>query len=149
MDAADCEQSGRIVALDYGRARVGVAASDPLRVIAKPRSVVDAGRPPTSPTSKLLEVLSELAPSVIVVGVPLNMDGSEGEMAKEAREFGNRVAEGTGVPVEFRDERLSSVEAERTIRELGLPRRKREARGLRDMLAAFVLLEDYMRETEQ
>lgn len=149
MDAASCGQGGRIVALDYGRARVGVAASDPTRVIAKPRTVVDAGRPSTRPTAELLEVLSELAPSVIVVGVPLNMDGSEGEMAREAREFGERVAQGAGVAVEFRDERLSSVEAERTIRSLGLPRRKREARGLRDMLAAFVLLEDYMRETEE
>ena len=76
------------------------------------------------------------------------MDGSEGEMALEARAFGRRLGERSGVRVVERDERLSTVEAERTIRELGLPRKKREQRGLRDMMAAAILLEDYMRESD-
>lgn len=136
------------MAVDYGRRRIGVAASDPMRVVSKPRCVVEAGRPPQEPTGELLGIVQDLEPTVIVVGIPRNMDGSEGEMALEARAFGQRLGEHTGVPIVERDERLSTVEAERTIRELGLPKKKREQRGLKDMMAAAVILEDYMREAE-
>lgn len=146
MDPVAKSSPGRIVALDYGRRRIGVAASDPLRIIAKPRAVVAAASPPTSPSRELLDLLAELEPSVIVLGIPLNMDSSEGEMAREAREFGRRLLEACAIPIQERDERLSTVEAERTIRELGLPKQKREQKGLRDMMAAAVLLDDYMRE---
>lgn len=134
------------MALDYGRSRIGVAASDPLRVVAAPRGVVRAGTPPVEPAEALLERVRELEPAVIVVGVPLHMDGSEGEMAVEAREFARRLAAATGIEIVVRDERLTTVEAERMIRELDLPKRKREDRGLRDAMAAAVLLEDYLRE---
>lgn len=140
------EMPGRVLALDYGRRRIGVAASDPLRVVAQPRGVVGAGSPPVEPTAELLELIRELEPAVIVVGIPLHMDGSEGRMAREAREFANRLRAATGIETCERDERLTSVEAERTIRALDLPKRKREDRGLRDALAAAVLLDDYMRE---
>jgi putative Holliday junction resolvase len=146
MDPQAKTPPGRIVALDYGRRRIGVAASDPLRIIGKPRAAVAAGIPSTVPTAELLDLLVELEPCVIVLGIPRNMDGSEGEMALEAREFGRKLLVACGVPIEERDERLSTVEAERTIRELGLPKRKREQKGLRDMMAAAVLLDDYMRE---
>lgn len=146
MDPSDGGLPGRVMALDYGRKRIGVAASDPLRVIAQPRGVVRAGAPPTAPSPELLRLVGELEPAVIVVGVPFNMDGSEGKMAKEARDFGRRLAEATGIPVAERDERLTSVEADRTIRELQLPKRKREAPGLRDAMAAAVLLDDFLRE---
>lgn len=83
---------------------------------------------------------------MIVVGIPLNMDGSEGEMASEARRFGLRVGEGTGVPVIERDERLTSVEAERRLRDIGAGRRARDAKGRADMVAAAIVLEDYLAE---
>lgn len=134
------------MALDYGRSRIGVAASDPLRVVAAPRGVVRAGTPPVEPGEALLERVRELEPAVIVVGVPLHMDGSEGKMAVEAREFARRLAAATGIEIVVRDERLTTVEAERMIRALDLPKRKREDRGLRDAMAAAVLLEDYLRE---
>lgn len=134
------------MALDYGRRRIGVAASDPLRVVAQPRGVVRAGSPPVEPGEALLERVRELEPAVIVVGVPLHMDGSEGEMALEAREFARRLGAATGIETVVRDERLTTVEAERMIRALDLPKRKREDRGLRDAMAAAVLLEDYLRE---
>lgn len=134
------------MALDYGRRRIGVAASDPLRVVAQPRGIVRAGAPPVEPSQALLERVRELEPAVIVVGVPLNMDGSEGEMAVEAREFARRLGAATGIETVVRDERLTTVEAERMIRALDLPKRKREDRGLRDVMAAAVLLEDYLRE---
>lgn len=134
------------MALDYGRRRIGVAASDPLRVVAQPRGVVRAGSPPVEPSAALLERVRELEPAVILIGVPLHMDGSEGEMAIEAREFARRIGAVTGIETVVRDERLTTVEAERMIRALDLPKRKREDRGLRDAMAAAVLLEDYLRE---
>lgn len=142
------DMPGRIMAVDYGRRRIGIAASDPLRIISKPRCVVDAGSPPDRPTQELLDLVGELEPRVIVVGIPLNMDGTEGEMALEARKFALQLGSATGVQIVDRDERLSSVEAERTIHELGLPKKKRQDPGLRDMIAAAILLDDYMRETE-
>ena len=137
---------GRIMALDYGRRRIGVAASDPLRVVAQPRGVVGAGSPPVEPSAELLDLVRELEPTLLVVGIPLNMDGSEGEMASETRTFVDRLSAATGLPTVLRDERLTTVEAERTIRSMDLPRRKRHDRGLRDALAAAVLLDDYLRE---
>lgn len=134
------------MALDYGRSRIGVAASDPLRIVAQPRGVVRAGSPPVEPGEALLERVRELEPAVIVVGVPFHMDGSEGEMATEAREFARRLGAATGIEIVVRDERLTTVEAERMIRALDLPKKKREDRGLRDAMAAAVLLEDYLRE---
>ena len=136
------------MAVDYGRRRIGIAASDPLRVVSKPRCVIAAGTPPERPTQDLLRLVGELEPAMIVVGIPLNMDGTVGEMALEARRFTRNLAAAVSVPIVERDERLSSVEAERTIQQLGLPKRKREDKGLRDMIAAAILLEDYMRETE-
>lgn len=146
MEPAGTDVPGRVMALDYGRRRIGVAASDPLRVLAQPRGVVPAGSPPTDPTDELLSVIAELEPVVVVVGIPLHMSGEEGEMSREARSFAKRLGERCGVRVVMRDERLTSVEAERTIREMGLPKKKREQRGLRDAMAAAVLLEDYLRE---
>jgi putative Holliday junction resolvase len=89
----------------------------------------------------------ELEAVEIVVGVPLNMDGSEGPMAVEARGFARRLSQRTGLPVHERDERLSSVEAERRLQDLDLPRAKRRDKGRRDRLAAAVLLEDFLAET--
>lgn len=149
MDPSAPDMPGRIMALDYGRRRIGVAASDPLRVVAQPRGVVAAASPPVEPSDQLLELVRELEPVVIVVGVPLNMDGSEGEMAKEAREFVGKLATATGIATIVRDERLTTVEAERTIRAMDLPKRKRHDRGLRDALAAAVLLDDYLREDRE
>lgn len=146
MDPFAPDMPGRVVALDYGRRRVGVAASDPLRIVAQPRGAARAGVPPVEPSAELLSMVGALEPTLIVVGVPLHMDGSEGQMAREAREFARRLGGATGVRIEVRDERLTSVEAERTIQALELPKRKREKRGLRDALAAAVLLEDYLRE---
>lgn len=136
------------MAVDYGRRRIGIAASDPLRVVSKPRCVIAAGTPPERPTQDLLRLVRELEPAMIVVGIPLNMDGTVGEMALEARRFTRNLAAAVSVPIVERDERLSSVEAERTIQQLGLPKKKRQDKGLRDMIAAAILLEDYMRETE-
>ena len=137
---------GRIVALDYGRRRIGVAVSDPGRVLASPHSTIEHRAPVGEPPGALLDLLRQLEPAEVLIGIPLNMDGSEGAMVVEARKLGTRIGELLGLPVTERDERLSSVEADRRIRESGLSRARRREKGRRDMVAAAVLLEDFLAE---
>ena len=140
--------AGRVVALDYGRRRIGVAATDPSRTIASPHVAIRNADPPTEPPTGLLNLLRDLAPAVVVVGVPVNMDGTAGEMASEARRFASRLAALSGLEVVQRDERLTSYEATEMIREMALPARKRREKGLKDMLAATLLLREYLAERD-
>ena len=135
-----------MVALDYGRRRIGVAASDPLRTIASPHVVMKNADPPTEPPRGLLNLLKDLAPVVVIVGIPVHMDGSFGEMAAEARAFAARLMTLSEIQVLERDERLTSYEAEEMLREMDLSRRRRQEKGLKDMLAATVLLREYLEE---
>jgi putative Holliday junction resolvase len=104
----------RICALDLGAARVGVALSDELGMMAHPRGVIAA-----RPRPKLLEALKELvlAEDVerIVVGFPLDMRGTEGEAARRAREIAQQIADATACDVELFDERLTTVQAQRAL----------------------------------
>ena len=146
-DAVEPERDatpGRVVALDYGRRRLGVAASDPMALIASPHSSVERSGPPDRVPEPLLELLEELEPRTVVVGIPLDMDGSEGPMAREAQSFARALASRTGLPVVQWDERLSTVRAEREIRDMGVPKKKREAKGFSDMMAAAVILRGYL-----
>jgi putative Holliday junction resolvase len=136
--------SGRVVALDYGRARIGVAASDPTRCLASPHSVVANDPPPARPPEALLDVILQLRPFEIVIGIPLNMDGSRGEMADEAAEFGRSVGLAAGVPVVEWDERLSTVRAERTMRDAGHRRQTQRDRGHTDAISAAHTLQGYL-----
>ena len=99
------------MALDYGRRRIGVAATDPSRTIASPHVAIKNADPPAEPPQGLLNLLRDLAPAVVVVGIPVNMDGTSGEMASEARLFASRLAALSGLEVVERDERLTSYEA--------------------------------------
>ena len=89
--------------------------------------------------------MEEIRPSAIVVGIPLNMDGSAGEMATETRAFALALGEATGVGTVEWDERLSTVRAEREIQSLGLRRSRREKKGRSDEMAATLMLTDYLR----
>lgn len=130
--------------LDYGRRRIGVAVSDPTRTIASPRAAVPNADPPTRPPEALLDLLEEIEPREIVVGIPLRMDGTEGDMAREARAFGREITERTGIPVVEWDERLSTAAAERELRRSASKRQRREEKGLSDMVAASLLLRGYL-----
>jgi putative Holliday junction resolvase len=136
------------VALDYGRRRIGVAATDPSRTIASPHVTLKNADPPAEPPQALLNLLRDLEPAVVLVGIPVHMDGTAGEMASEARRFAARVALLSGVSVVERDERLTSYEADEMLREMDLSRRKRREKGLKDMLAATLLLREFMAEPE-
>jgi len=89
--------------------------------------------------------VSEVRPSRILVGIPLMMDGSAGEMAQEARAFAGALAEATRVEVIEWDERLTTARAEREIQSLGLRKSRREKKGRSDEMAATLMLTDYLR----
>jgi putative Holliday junction resolvase len=105
---------GRICALDLGAARVGVALSDELGLMAHPRGVI-----PARPRPKLLEALRELVVSEgierVVIGFPLDMRGTEGEAARRARLLAQEIADATSCDVELFDERLTTVQARRAL----------------------------------
>lgn len=123
-----------------------MAATDPSRTIASPHVTMKNADPPTEPPRGLLNLLKDLAPAVVVVGIPVNMDGTVGEMATEAKKFAARLTELSGLPVVERDERLTSYEADEMLRQMNLPQRKRREKGLKDMLAATLLLKEYLEE---
>jgi putative Holliday junction resolvase len=131
----------RVLGLDVGRRRIGVALSDPTGTIAQSLTVL--------PRTGLRSVLAEVARLVerygverIVVGLPRRLDGSEGPAAREARRFAARLARAVPVPVELQDERLSTAEAERTM--LAQDARRAERRERRDAVAAALFLQTWL-----
>lgn len=132
--------SGRIVGLDPGERRIGVAIADPTATIASPDRYID--RRTQDPVSVIAELCNELDVVAIVVGLPLSLDGREGPSARAARSFGDMVAEATGVTVEYHDERFTSVTAEDALISGGMTRKKRKEK--RDQVAAAVMLQGYL-----
>jgi len=132
---------GRILALDLGKKRIGLALSDPLGITAQGL--------PTLERTNIREDLTALAHlaeahqvTLLLVGNPLHMTGKEGRQTEYARDFAGRLAKKTGIEVQFWDERLTTVEAQRVLRESGISIEKR-ARAV-DRLAAVILLESYL-----
>jgi putative Holliday junction resolvase len=131
----------RIAALDVGDVRIGVAVSDELGLTAQGVGVVRrvGGR---RDLDALAHLLAPYAPERLVVGLPLNMNGSEGPQAVRVRTFAAKVAAHLGLPLEFWDERLTTVAAERALLEADLSRRRR--RELVDQVAATLILEGFL-----
>ncbi|MEN8234172.1 MAG: Holliday junction resolvase RuvX [Actinomycetota bacterium] len=130
----------RILGLDPGERRIGVALSDPTGTIASPHSVID--RRTTSVKAAVRELCDEFSVEKIVVGLPTGLSGNEGPAAKAAREVAETVAEATGLPVDLQDERFTTVTAEAALLEGGVRRAKR--RDVRDKVAAAVILQAYL-----
>lgn len=130
----------RILALDWGKVRVGVAISDPMGMFASPYDTFQA-----KPHDRLLErikaVIEEEQVEKVIVGLPYNMDGSEGSSAESAKAFADEVRN-LGAIVEHHDERLTSYEAEKKLREAG--RKPSRDKGRVDRAAAALLLQDYL-----
>jgi putative Holliday junction resolvase len=131
----------RLAALDVGDARIGVAISDELGMTTRGLGVVKR-RGGVRDLEAVARLLAPYGPARVVVGLPLNMDGSEGAQAAKARRFAARLTTHTGLPTELFDERLTTVEAAETLRETGTGRRRR--RELVDQLAAAAILRSYM-----
>lgn len=129
--------------MDYGAARVGIAVSDPSRTIADPRPYFPA---PTA-LNDIVELVQEIEATEVIVGLPLNMDGSWSDSTRAARDFANTLRAMTPARVTMLDERLSTVEAERNLREAGSRGRKRKQKI--DSAAAAVVLQAYLNGQRQ
>ncbi|MCE0521914.1 MAG: Holliday junction resolvase RuvX [Methylacidiphilales bacterium] len=131
----------RILAIDYGSRRIGLALSDPTGTLARPLPFV-----PAKPDAKLARELADLAKKeearLILLGLPRHMNGSLGEAAAKVQAFAALLVKATPIPVRLVDERLSTVQASRQMQEAG--RNTRRQRGLIDSEAAAVLLQGYL-----
>jgi putative holliday junction resolvase len=142
----------RILALDYGRARIGLAIGNTEAGLAQPLATLDRINR-NEDMRRLRELVREHSVQQIVVGLPLRLDGTRGDMAEEAARFGQRVHKQLGLPVEMVDERLTSWEAERMLEEhqgrilnatSSKKRNKENARPGVDAMAAALILREYL-----
>ncbi|HVO99026.1 MAG TPA: Holliday junction resolvase RuvX [Bryobacteraceae bacterium] len=132
---------GRILALDLGKKRIGLALSDPLGITAQ-------GLPTLERTNfrqdlaALSSLASERGVTLLLMGNPIHMSGNEGRQSAYVHEFAERLASHTGIPLKYWDERLTTVEAHRVLRSSGIGIEKR-AKAI-DKLSAVILLESYL-----
>lgn len=131
----------RALGIDYGDARIGIALGDPLGMTAQSYEVIDCRRT-RDPLARICDIAQAMQVDVIVVGLPRNMNGTYGERAEKTRAFAQEVAAATGLPVEWMDERLSTVGANRTLLEGDMSRAKR--RQVVDKVAAALILQAYL-----
>lgn len=143
---ADDERPGRVLAIDYGKSRIGIAVSDELGILAHPRPFVP-GRPPQRAIRRIAALARAEGVTHLVLGLPLNMDGSEGPSAARVRTFGEELVRVIGLPLDFEDERLSTVEASALLRAAGV--RGPEARGKIDSASAAVFLQTWLDAREE
>ena len=134
----------RILAVDYGTKRIGLALSDPTRTLASPLPTLTrrAGKRP--PWAELNRIVEENEVAEIVVGLPLALSGEETAWCAETREFASDLERRTGRPVQFVDERMTSVMAERLVRGRGLGKSDREDKSRVDAAAAAIMLQAHL-----
>jgi putative Holliday junction resolvase len=133
--------NGRLLGIDYGSKRIGLSISDPDRKIAFPLTTYER-RSREQDAAYFRTLVAEEAIGQIVLGLPVHLDGREGQKATEVRAFGAWLAETVGRPVLYFDERFTTVEAEAALWEAGLSHQKRKDR--RDRVAAQILLQTYL-----
>ena len=131
----------KIVALDIGTVRIGVATSDIMEIIASAYTVYR--RKNTSADVKYIaDLINGLQAGQVVIGLPLKMDGSEGQSVEMAKLFGEELSKLIDVPIVYQDERLSTVTAQKILIESGMRREKRKDKV--DSLAATIILQSYL-----
>ena len=142
MTAEPTPREQRILALDLGQARIGVAVSDLLGWTARPVAIIKA-RPTDKAVARIKEFVKQYEVRTVVIGMPYNMDGTEGPQATWTRQFGQRLARAIkGVTIVYEDERLTTVESDSLLMESGVRSRKRKER--RDKIAAALILQSYL-----
>jgi len=129
----------RYLAIDYGMKRTGLAVCDTGETIASPLAVVQGRK---DLIQRIQRVVASEGVEAIVLGLPLNMDGTEGPQARLVQAFGKELGRQLGIPVHFQDERLSSFEAEQRLQEMDLSRAKKKERL--DALAAADILQNFL-----
>ena len=136
----------RLLSLDVGEKRIGIAGSDDLGIAAHGVDTVDR-RKPEEDTAKILGIARDRGAQAIIVGLPRNMDGSYGFAAERSREFARLLIEKTDLPVLFEDERLTTVSAEKILLESGMSRQHRKS--VIDRLSAVIILESFLKRQER
>lgn len=134
----------KVLGVDYGRRRIGMAISDSLGITVRPLSTLD--RKHIDPLAALGSVVSQEHPDIIVFGLPLDHNDNETEMSREVRAFADRLGSQTDIPITFVDESGSSLRAQSLLQT-----RKKKARRTKanvDKIAACLILEQYLRETK-
>jgi len=134
--------SGRLLAVDWGDIRIGLALSDESQVIASPLETLVRRPGKRFPMPRFLELVAQHAPVGVVVGLPLTSEGDEGTSAEGAREIADAIGRRTNLPLAFWDERMSTARALAAIREQGGSTRGRREEV--DALAAAVVLQHYL-----
>ncbi len=138
IDLTDLPQSGPLIGIDPGSKTLGIAASDGLRLIASPVETIQRTKLKND-LRRLFELYDERGAVGLVLGLPLNMDGSEGPRAQSARALARNILNARDVPIALQDERMSSAQAERAMLEADLSRARRAE--LIDASAASVILQ--------
>lgn len=132
----------RILAIDYGETRVGLALSDPLQIISSPYKVI---RNDENLISKINDVIEEKNVGKVILGLPYNLKGEYSQKTTEVKEFGDKLDESLSVPLEYMDERYSTVEANEELKRLGYS--IKESREVVDKIAASIILKAYLKQT--
>lgn len=130
----------RVLGIDVGSVRIGVALSDPLGMIAQPIEVIE--RKKTNAAERLRDLVKEHEATCVVVGMPLTLAGQAGLAASAVKEFTDELRLHIEIPIEFWDERLSTVQAERSMIQGNAKRKKR--RNKIDQVAAALILQSYL-----
>jgi len=133
---------GRLLAVDWGEKRFGIARSDEGRVIAQPLTTLTRRAGKRFPMQELIALVHEHHATGVLVSLPLAEDGSEGDPARAARELAQEIASRTNLPVDLWDERFTTARALRAVREMGGRTRGRKEDV--DALAATLLLQHYL-----
>ena len=130
--------------MDFGSKTCGVAISDALMITAQPKEIIrrDRENKLRKTFARIEELILEYDVGLIVLGLPLNMDDTQGERARKTLEFQDSLHRRTGLPVVMSDERLTTVEADEIMKEQGIPREK--FHDYVDMIAAGIILREYM-----
>lgn len=135
-----------MLSVDYGDVRTGIAVCDRFEMLASPVTVIEE-TDKNALTQKIAELVKEKKAEKIVLGLPKNMDGSEGFRAEACRELGALLTEETGLPVDFEDERLTTVSAHNALNVTNTRGKKRKA--VIDAVSAVIILEDYLRKMKK
>ncbi|MBR3885573.1 MAG: Holliday junction resolvase RuvX [Clostridia bacterium] len=131
----------KILALDIGTVRIGIATSDIMEIIASAYEVYRRKNLDID-VKYIAELVSKLDAGEIVIGLPLKLDGTEGQSVEMAREFGEKLSQLVNVPIVYQDERLSTVTAQKILIESGMRREKRKDKV--DSIAATIILQTYL-----
>jgi putative pre-16S rRNA nuclease len=134
--------AGRVLAVDWGGKHIGLALSDPTRLIAQPLVTLTHRANHRPPVGEIVALVARHEVGLVVVGLPLDLEGAEGDSARAARALGDAVARRSGVPVIYWDERLSTAAALRSARAAGV--RDRDSRSRIDQMAAVAILQGWL-----